>query len=503
MAWFPRRPSNRTVVRAWLCSGIVYSCTILPVWSQEGFDIPDPTIDDFTPLPAAIGSEEEAPAPFADPEVSESEMEAENPVSLTTEQAGFLKQTPVQRQRSFLDAANGSEETLKLGRDSFERGLMPLEDYADLSQAALEVRLSVAALQNDRGARVAALVNHSELMRSAARQHREFNQPASTGWAADTAYAELLSANADLRLAVARGDRDAYTTAVARSQKLSEEHYDLRSADFDQGLASLPSLARAASYLTTEVGVAADNRAGEPNEQTKFSQYIAKLEDVVEQTKTFSELEAGVGREDRLHQAQFELAKAEGRLALQKRDKAGATEAFNRAIDASKDWYDSQVKFHETGTATLRDITQAWWARVELSDLTERAGLRPDAATRAETDAELGGLRKLIAAKEDREGRIAADVAYEKSLETLQGLWARQRAVKITAAASLKQGGADKSGVVVKPGSGRRSARVIEIGGDANAKPAAEGVPGSTPVTSEKTPQSTVEIIRPQRKRKK
>lgn len=492
MAWFPRRPSNRTVIRAWLCSGIVYSCAILPVWSQEG-DIPDPTIDDFTPLPAAIGSEEDAPAPFADPEVSETEMEADAPVSLTTEQAGFLKQTPVQRQRTFLDAANNSEETLKLGRDSFERGLMPLEDYADLAQAALEIRLSVAGLQNDRGARVAALVNHSELMRSAARQHREFNQPASTGWAADTAYAELLSANADLRLAAARGDRDAYTTAVSRSQKLSEEHYDLRLADFDQGLASLPSLARAASYLTTDVGVAADNRAGEANEPSKFSEYIAKLEDVVEQTKTFSELEAGVGREDRLHQAQFELAKAEGRLALQQKNKSAATEAFNKAIDASKDWYDSQVKFYETGTASLRDVTQAWWSRAELSDLTERAGLRPDAATQAETDAELGGLRKLIAAKEDREGRIAADVAYEKSLETLQGLWARQRAVVAMAG---------KKGVVVKPNPGRGS-RVIEINGDPKAKPAPESIPGSTPVITEKSKQSTVEIVRPQRKPKK
>ncbi|MDB5339218.1 MAG: hypothetical protein JWN70_4837, partial [Planctomycetaceae bacterium] len=149
MAWFPRRPSKRTVFRAWLYSGIVYSFTVMPVWSQEG-DIPDPTIDDFNPLPAAIGSEDEAPAPFADPEVRETEMEADAPVTLTTEQAGFLKQTPVQRQRAFLDAANNSEETLKLGRDSFERGLMPLEDYADLTQADLEIRLSVAGLQNDR-----------------------------------------------------------------------------------------------------------------------------------------------------------------------------------------------------------------------------------------------------------------------------------------------------------------------------------------------------------------
>ena len=492
MGWFARRASKRAALRAWLCSSLVCSCAILPVWSQDG-DIPDPTIDDFTPLPAAIGSEEEAPAPFSDPEVNESELEFGASANLSSQQTGFLKQSKIERQRAFFDAVNNSDETLKLGRDSFERGLMPLEDYADLTEAALEIRLSVAGLQNDRAARVAALVNHADLMRSAARQHREFNQPASTGWEADTAYAELLSANADLRVAAARGDRDSYMTAVSRSQKMAEAHYDLRSDDFDQGLASLPSLARAASYLTTEVGVAADNRAGEPNEPTKFSEYIAKLEEVVEQTKTFADLEAGIGREDRLHQAQFELAKAEGRLALQQKDKRAATSAFNRAIDASKEWYDSQVKFYETGTASLRDVTQAWWGRAELSDLTERAGLRPDAATRAETDAELGSLKKLVADKEDREGRIAADVAYVKSLESLQGLWARQRAVIAMAG---------KQPPVISKPSARRT-RVLDInpGVETNESPA--GVSGSTPVVVDKTPQSTVEIVRPQRRTKK
>ena len=491
MAWFSRHHLAHSVIRTCLCSGILFSCAILSVWSQDP-DLQDPTIDEAAPLPAAI-TEDDAPAPFADPEANESELEAGPRASFTPQQTGFLKQSAADRQRAFLDALHNSEETLKLGRDSFERGLMTLEDYSDLTQASLEIRLSVAGLQNDRAARVSALVDHTDLMRSAARQLKELNQPASTGWEADTAYAELLTANAELRVAAARGDRDSYNVAVARSQQLAATHYDLREADFDQGLVSLPSLARAASYLTTEVGVAADNRAGQPSEPTKFSEYIAKLEDVVEQTKTFSELEAGIGREDRLHQAQFELAKATGQLALQQKDKRAATEAFDQAIDASKAWYDSQVKFYETGTASLRDVTQAWWGRAELSDLTQRAGLKPDAATLADTDTELAGLQKLVAAKEDRQGRIAADVAYVKSLETLQGLWARQRLVIAMAA---------KQPVVAKPGAGRRS-RVIEINQDPNAKPAPAGVAGTSPVVTEKSPQSTVEIVRPHRKAKK
>lgn len=482
--------TKRTAIQAWLYSGIVCSCAILPVWSQDG-DIPDPTIDDFTPLPAAIASEEDVPAPFADVEENESELEANLAASnMTPQQSGFLKQTPIQRQRAFMDAASHAEDALKLGRDSFERGLMSLEDYADQTQAVLETRLSIAGLQNDRGARLSALVSHADLMRSAARQLREFDQPATTGWEADTAYAELLSANADLRLASARGDRDSYDTAVARSQKFAEAQYDLRVADFDQGLASLPSLARAGSYLTTDVGLPATKRGSEPPEPTKFSQYLSKLEDIVEQTKTFADLEAGVGREDRLHQAQFELAKATGQLALQHKDKLGAASAFDQAIDASKAWYDSQIKFYDTGTASLRDVTQAWWSRVELSDLSERAGLKADQETLAETDSQFVGLNKLIAAKEDREGRIAADVAYVKSLDSLQGLWARQRAEFAVAA---------KKPTVQKKVVGR-SSRVLEINGDQKAKSGSSTIPGTTPVIIDKTSQTTIEIVRPQRR---
>ena len=492
--------SQHSRIQAWIYTGIVCSCAALPLWSQplwsqEG-DIPDTTAEDYVPLPAAIASEEDLPSPFVDPETAESDLEAGAPTPEAPPQprgAGILKQSVIQREQAFMDALANADETLKLGRDSFERGLMPLEDYADQAQTVLETRLSVASLQNDRAARMSALVNHADLMRSAARQLREFDQPAAAGWAADTAYAELLSANADLRVAAARGDRNSYNSAVARSQQLAETHYDLRVEDFDQGLASLPNLARAASYLSTDVGLPSDNRAGQSPEPSKFADYLTKLAEVVEQTKSLGDLESGVGREDRRHQAEFELAKAEGQAALQRKDKAGAAAAFDRAIDASKAWYDSQVKFHETGTASLRDVTLAWWSRAELTDLTERAGLKPDTATLAETDDELKGLKKLVVAQEDRQGRIAADVAYVKSLENLQGLWARQRAV---IAMNDNQSGPGKKTEPSRP-------RVLELNKNATPEPTPGEVTGGTPTTKQTTPETTIEIIRPKRKPKK
>lgn len=492
MTRFPRRPG----IRAWVCSGIVLTCAVLPVWSQD----PDPFdsgLDDFTPLPAAIGPDDPIPAPFSNLEENAAFLESGSSLSnLTPQQGTFLKQTVVERQRSFFDAANEAEESLKLARDSFERGLMPLSDYADQTQAALEVRLSIAGLQQDRKAQVSALSSHADLMRNAAKQLREFDQPASVGWEADAAYAELLVANADIRLAVARGDRAAFSAAVERSRVVAETHYDLRLADFDQGLASLPSLARAASYLSTDVGLPAGNRSNSPAEPSKFAEYLAKLEEVVAQTTELSELGAGVGREDRIHQANFELAKAAGQAGLQQKDLRSAIASFQTAAEASQVWFRSQTEFYGSGTASLREVTDAWWSRVEVSDLAQRAGLKPDAAMAKETEADLGELKKLIAATEDRQGRIAADVAYVKSLESLQGLWAREHAVAALARS--------KTEGVTKPAS--KSPRVLEINPNAEVAPAPDGtaptskeVEGTTPVVIDKSPETTIEIVRPKR----
>lgn len=479
-----------------MCSGIVLTCAALPVWSQD----PDPFdsgLDDFTPLPAAIGPDDLVPAPFSDPEENAAILEAGSSLSnLTPRQGSLLKQTAVERQRSFFDAANGAGESLKLARDAFERGLMPLSDFADQTQAALEIRLSIAGLQQDRKAQVSALAAHADLMRNAAKQLQAFNQPAAVGWEADAAYSQLLVANADIRLAVARGDRAAFAAAVERSRVLAETHYDLRLADFDQGLASLPSLARAASYLSTNVGLPAGNRPNPTAEPSKLAEYLARLDDVVAQTTELSELGAGVGREDRIHQANFELAKAAAQTALQQKDLSSAIESFKMAAESSQAWFRSQTEFYETGTASLREVTDAWWSRVELSDLAQRAGLKPDAAMARETDADLGDLKQLIAATEDRQGRIAADVAHVKSLESLQGLWAREHAV-----AALSRSNTEGA-IKTSP----KSPRVLEVNPNADvapapgtAAPASKEVEGTTPVIIDKTPETTIEIVRPKR----
>ncbi len=500
MTRFSRRPGIRT----WLCSGIVLSCAVLPVWSQ----------DQAPPAPIPLEPSVTEPNTSTNaPLVEGASIPGEGPSrrGQPGRQSSFLEQTSVERQRSFMDATRNAEESEELARDAFEKGLMPLQDYADQARTTLEIRLSVASLQRDRAAQLVALTAHADAMRSAAKLLEEFEQPAATGWASDVAYAALLTANAELRLAAARGDRDSYTTASARSQELAEAHYTLRETDFNDGLASLPSLSRAASFLTTAIGLPSGDRANPATadaapSESKFADYLETLKSVVEQTTEFAELGAGVGREDRIHQAKLELAKAEGQLALQQKDLQAAAESFDKALEASQDMFRSQVEFHETGTASLREVADAWWSRVELVDLASRAGLKTDSATAQATETDLEQLNKLVDGTEDREGRIEADVAYVKSLESLQGLWAREQAVATLAAR--------KATTPIKTPTNRP--RVLELGNKPEAAPAPEGtkrgavddtksgtVEGATGVTIEKTNQTTIEVVRPKRAPKK
>lgn len=409
---------------------------------------------------------------------------------LSQRQTEMLKQSSTARMQAFRDAIDAANASTLTCKEAFDRGLMPLPDFAEQAAANLEIRLVVADLQGDRMSRVKALSDHLDLMKMAAKQLQDFNQPASQGWAADTAYAKLLASNAELRLAAARGDQAAYEAAVELSRNLAETQFTERLADFQSGQASLPLLAASASYLTTKSGLPADNRekAAGP---TKYDEYLQALDDVVVQTQKFARQGAGVGREDRLYQAQFELAKADGRAALQKRNPEMAAAAFDQAADSAQDWFESEMKFYQTGTASLRDITQAWWGRAELTDRSERAGLIADTATQDKTAADLERIQKLVANTQDRQGRIAADIAYVNTLDKLDNLWARQRAVQAMAAAKGVTPG--------KSSESNRGSRVIEINPKSSTPSNSKTIPGTTPTDSQKSKNSTIEIVTPKR----
>lgn len=412
---------------------------------------------------------------------------------LTARQIEMLKQTPAEQQRIFQDATDRAALSIRTSKESFDRGLMPLSDFTDQSLAALEIQIAVADLRGDRRARVTALSDHFELMKTAAKQLQKFDQPGAEGWAADLAYINLLATNSELRLAVVRGDQGAYSRAAELGAKLAEEHYTQRLADFQTGHASLSQLARAASYLTTSSGLPGGVKGAIPG-MGKFQEYMAALDDVVTQTQKFAEQGAGVGREDRLYHAQFELARAEGQAALMRRRPEAAIVAFDQAMDSAKAWYGAQVKFHETGTASLREITQAWWSRAELSDLTARSGFTPDDTAQKAQQADFEQILKLVSNTTDRQGRIEADIAYVQSLQALDELWTRQRAVQAMAAV--------KNATAVKPPVPRSGGRVIELKPQTGTNPTFNGIPGTTSINTGKSKSSKIEIVTPKRSTK-
>jgi hypothetical protein len=164
---------------------------------------------------------------------------------------------------------------------------------------------------------------------------------------------------------------------------------------------------------------------------------------------------------------------------------------FDQATDAAKAWYDSELKFYQTGTASLRDITQAWWGRAELMDLSARSGLVADRETQDSQDADFERLKTLATKTEDRQGRIAADIAYVNTLQKLDQLWERQRAVQAWIAVQ-------KETAVKKPQQ-PAAGKPIEIKPDLGLEATKSAIPGASAGSRLSPKNSKIEIVTPQR----
>lgn len=317
-----------------------------------------------------------------------------------------------------------AQQTVELVQESFNRGLMSLPDYADAVEAVLEIRIAIADRRQDRALRVRALQLHPDSLKTTSKLMRQLNQPSAAGWAADSTYAAMLATNAELRLSVVRNDQDAFSELSQKCRQLAQEHYLLRKSDFESGLATLPQFSRAAGYLTTNLG---QPHSTDKAQAERHAEYLTHLRTVVDQTQKLRELGAGVGREDRLHQAQFELAKAEWNHAQDVQDSRRAEQSIVDATQALRDWYASQRRFYQFGTASLRDLINAWWAGVELQDLIQGNSFNLPEPAELKLRQNSDDLSRVLQAITDKQGRIAADIAFANSLRDLNQLWIESR----------------------------------------------------------------------------
>lgn len=332
--------------------------------------------------------------------------------------------------RRLVESANRTAAALaQQARDAFQRGLMPLGDYADQIEAATQLRLTAADISDDPKARVAALQFAAGSMQQAAGALRRFNQPAAEGWLADTKFAELLAVNSQLALAREQGLTGETERLSHVGRQLAAQSFSARLADYREfGVAQLPELSRAASYLASPSGEKLSNVAeADAAQQGLLTEYRNVLRETVSRTRQLAQAGAGLGRSDQLLLAEAELQRAEGFVATAHGNTTAANQAYAASADAAQRAQDEMARYYQAGTADLFALGRAWQFANEVSGRVKSDTPRDTSASAAR----LSQLNVFAGGMRDRRGRHAADAAFVGSLgqqQALNGIRARQLA---------------------------------------------------------------------------
>jgi hypothetical protein len=320
-------------------------------------------------------------------------------------------------------AGEYADRLIEEGRDSFDRGLMRLSDYSEHLSIALQLKTTLADMRQDDRAKIAALSERASLLETAAAQLREFNEPASQGWVAETAQAQLLAAEARGELAQARQDRIDLAQAERRRSELAMEHFELRRADLDVGLTTLQQVSWAATHLAASaVSANADPQTSRTAVAAALTEYRDQLDEIATQTRELNDRGAGLGRADRLQLADFQLAKTDAILAHLSGDQQAVGRNFAKAEELARDMFNTKREFYETGTASLNDLTRAWTQRQDLHAWAEKAGYKLPNSVASQQQSDLKQLVQVSQQVDDLRGRNAADVTAVYGLNSLQQL---------------------------------------------------------------------------------
>jgi hypothetical protein len=281
--------------------------------------------------------------------------------------------------------------------DSFQRGLMPLHDHLEQLQLAAEADFRLAG----KAGQGAVAARHLERMRRVELALREFDAPNAEGWRADLFLSQALVAQAEYELALTEQNAAVADFAAQRARTLAERHLIERRYDSSVGLASLPTLLQA--EMLTPDGAARGREL---------------LVEAVRQTRRWNQLGAGIGRSDKLAEAEFELARFDFFTAFDS-ESQDIEASFTAASEASAKVLTQRIEFYKNGTASLYDIARSWWNMRELVEYaaSTKTGVSQEAIEQSR--ANLEQVVEMATAKEDRQGRIAADIAYVSLLNDI------------------------------------------------------------------------------------
>lgn len=327
---------------------------------------------------------------------------------------------PKVKARTLQKAERLSTQLMQQSGEAFHLGLMGLADYVDRLSVAVSLNSAIAENAKSDAVRIKALTQQAAALQDALDRLEKFNQPAAKGWAADVAYAQLLAARARVEL------NPPHSTATAQQsslqiQQLALRQFEQRNADYHVGLAGLPEMSRAASYLGLPASDAAKANEGERGRQIALmTEYRDRLSRYASKTDALSQRGAELGRDDKLSIAQFELARTSGVLAGLEGNKSRAAAEFAKADRHAQQAFDAQSRYHQHGTASLADLTLTWQLQDGLHQQMPLVGAKPAEGDRHGANFTL--LNRMADQLKDKRGRNAADISMVHSLGALREL---------------------------------------------------------------------------------
>lgn len=414
----------RQRLSALACSLLLAGATSLPSARAQDAGVPSAeAFDPFSPArpPApALPESSRVPAPAAP--VQEPVVRAPRAVTLATGRGERVSATPVrlsaEQQRTVEAAGRALRQLSDQSLDSYRRGLLPLEDFAEMQSATVSLAKSVSRLTGRDGDLSAALERQVRQTAVAATDLRDIRQPGAWNYDADRTLTELLSLDARRNLAELRGDRTAAATALRQRSQLAQRNWEIRKEYLAAGMSDFFQLAQAAELATA----GPSDSSGKPTAETiagweAFRPQLASAVQGVERLGTAAATlnGGGLGRADQVALARFSLASLDCRLAVAREDASAARSAMQSALDSSREAFSLQSDYQTRGTATIYDLARTLRMR---SDLLNQPGIQAAETLQQELSGDLQSVARLAEQTVDDRGRRSADVSFVQAVVT-------------------------------------------------------------------------------------
>lgn len=293
-------------------------------------------------------------------------------------------------------------------QSAFQRGMLPLSDHLEHLAAVEENDIrqaSAGAIDagDNRSALRQALQPRIDALRIAVRQMSAFRQPAAANWEADLLLGKYVLAQAEEEAAALMNNQSAILAAKSDQQKWAQAHYARRVFDARiLGHATPSAVAQAVTFLNVAPG---------------WKRQI--LQDTASQTQVWQQVQAGIGRKDRVLDARLQVVlwDVESRGV-----QTSSVELRRGLIETDKltaELFETQREYVRHGTATLADLSRTWQTRRQVHLLSNWVELPFSAENQAGLHRSLQDLNRVAMAVTDYRGRMAADVEYVRLLNQM------------------------------------------------------------------------------------